>query len=440
MSRARRWLRQTFSLAGACALTLLSLGAASQDLKYVETDQLRVVYFANAGEFIAPYATQCLVNGLDAQKARFGYVPDGGVSVLLQDFSDIGNANAIMGAPRNRLYFELSPPMLTFETYSPGERLYALANHELVHLVVGDQASSSERTARRWLGGKVAPVQEHPESIFYYYLTNPRATSPRWYQEGSAVFMETWYGGGLGRAQGGYDEMVFRAMVRDEAHFYDPLGLVSKGTEVDFQTGANAYLYGTRFLSYLAYQYSPDKLIDWLRREDGTERYYAADFERVYGKPLESAWADWIRWEQQFQATNLAAVREHPITPYTPVAKRALGAISRAYLSKDKTTLYAAVRYPGRVPYLIAWISRPARCGNSWKSTAPCRTGSRRSPTTVIRKRCSTRPTTARTARSRPWISRPASRARCCRARASATSPTTRSTGRSGACDTTTAS
>ena len=64
--------------------------------------------------------------------------------------------------------------------------------------------------------------------------------------------METWLGGGLGRAQGGYDEMVFRAMVRDGANFYDPLALVSKGTEVDFQVGANAYLYGARFMSYLA--------------------------------------------------------------------------------------------------------------------------------------------------------------------------------------------
>ena len=93
------------------------------------------------------------------------------------------------------------------------------------------------------------------------------------------------------------------------------LGLVSKGTEVDFQTGANAYLYGTRFLSYLAYQYSPDKLVDWLRRADGTERYYAADFERVFGKSIESAWQDWIVWEREFQTANLAAVREHPITP-----------------------------------------------------------------------------------------------------------------------------
>ena len=33
--------------------------------------------------------------------------------------------------------------------------------------------------------------------------------------EGSAVFFETWMAGGLGRAQGGYDEMVFRAKVHD---------------------------------------------------------------------------------------------------------------------------------------------------------------------------------------------------------------------------------
>ena len=166
--------------------------------------------------------------------------------------------------------------------------------------------------------------------------------------------METWYGGGLGRAQGGYDEMVFRAMVRDKATFYDPLGLVSKGTEVDFQSGANAYLYGTRFMSYLALQYTPEKLIDWLRRADGTESYYARDFERVYGKPLTEAWQDWIRWEHEFQEANLKSVREHPITPYKEIARRGLGAISRSYLSKDKTRLYAAVRYAGRVPHLVS--------------------------------------------------------------------------------------
>ena len=66
--------------------------------------------------------------------------------------------------------------------------------------------------------------------------------------------------GGLGRAQGGYDEMVFRSMVRDNAPFYDPLGLVSEGTKIDFQVEVNSYLYGTRFMTWLARRYSPEQV------------------------------------------------------------------------------------------------------------------------------------------------------------------------------------
>ena len=67
------------------------------------------------------------------------------------------------------------------------------------------------------------------------------------------MFVETWMAGGIGRAQSGYDEMVFRAMVRDNSRFYDPLGLVSEGTKIDFQVEANSYLYGARFMTWLAY-------------------------------------------------------------------------------------------------------------------------------------------------------------------------------------------
>ena len=59
----------------------------------------------------------------------------------------------------------MAPPILSFETFSPGERLYTLVNHELVHTVVGDQASTEDKRARHWLGGKVVAVPEHPESI-----------------------------------------------------------------------------------------------------------------------------------------------------------------------------------------------------------------------------------------------------------------------------------
>jgi hypothetical protein len=336
------------------ALGLACPGIAFGQIKLVETDELRLVYFDPAGAYLAPYATQSFVNAIDAQKRLFGYVPDGKVGVLLQDFSDRGNATAIPGAPRNRIFVDIAPANLAFETFSPGERLFTIANHEMVHLATSDQASDEDARWRAIFQGKVDPVATHPESILYYYLTNPRASTPRWYSEGSAVFMETWEGGGLGRAQGGYDEMVFRAKVRDGSPFYDPLGLVSKGTEVDFNVGANAYLYGTRFMSYLAYQYSPAKVIDWLRRTDGTRRYYADDFERVFGRSLDVAWSQWIAWETQFQQRNLESVREHPVTPYRELGARGLGAVSRACLSADGSRLFAAVRYPGRVPHVVA--------------------------------------------------------------------------------------
>ena len=201
----------------------------------------------------------------------------------------------------NMLVFDVAPLSHAFETFPASERMYSLMNHELVHLATNDIASEEERRWRRFFLGKVAAQRQNPESLLYSYLTTPRYTAPRWYLEGGAVFFETWMGGGLGRAQGGYDEMVFRAMVRDDAHFYDPLGLASRGTQVDFQVGANAYLYGTRFFTWLAYTYSPEKVVAWYRRDEGSERYWSDQFEQVFGIPVEQAWQDWIPFEHEFQ-------------------------------------------------------------------------------------------------------------------------------------------
>ena len=107
----------------------------------------------------------------------------------------------------------------------------------VAHITMQDQAAGSDLFWRKLFGGKVAQTAEHPETILYAYATQPRRLSPQWYHEGGAVFFETWMAGGYGRAQGYWDEMVFRAMVRDDAHFYDPLGLVAAGTKVDFQVG-----------------------------------------------------------------------------------------------------------------------------------------------------------------------------------------------------------
>ncbi len=325
-------------------------------MSFIETEDLRLVYFDSLG-FLTPHAVRTFTTSLAWQRRTFGWTPSERVTILLKDLSDYGNAAAVP-APQNRLFVDVAPPSHAFETNPASERMYALMNHELVHLAVGDIANEQDRKWRRFMLGKVSPRAQNPESLLYSYLTIPRWTVPRWYLEGSAVFMETWMGGGLGRAQGGYDEMVFRAMVRDDAHFYDPLGLESRGTRVDFQVGANAYLYGTRFFTWLANAYSPEKVVAWLRRDEGSKRYYADQFQQVFGISLEEGWRNWIAYEREFQQRNLAEVRKFPITPHQTLGAGAVGSISRMYYDESSGVLYAAFRYPGVVEHVGALNTR----------------------------------------------------------------------------------
>jgi hypothetical protein len=338
-------------------LVALALGAFqpayAQAISLLETENQRLLYLDPSTTYLVPYAARTFENSMLGQKAIFGYEPTERTTVLLLDFSDYGNAGAFP-LPRNTVFVDVAPRPLTFETSDAAERMYSWMNHELVHLAGTEMASSADRRMRRLFGGKVLARAEHPESILYEYLTVPRLASPRWYHEGIAVFAQTWMAGGFGRAQGAYDEMVFRSMVRDDAHFYDPLGLVAEGVRVDFQVGVNAYLYGTRFMSYMAYTHSPQKLVDWVARTEDSRRHYSAQFREVFGVTLDQAWAEWIEWEHEFQRANLESVGRYPVTNYRDLSPRALGSVSRAYLDEAAGKLYAGIRYPGIVAHLGA--------------------------------------------------------------------------------------
>lgn len=334
------------------ATTTLAVSTASaQHLSTIETDKLRLLYFDPTETYLVPRVIQTFHNSADRQKSILGYESDEKITVLLTDFSDYGNAGA-NSVPFNSVVIDIAPILLSFETAAPAERLYTIMNHELVHISNTDQAAPKDDRYRRLFGGKVVATPDHPESILYQYLTAPRKTSPRWYLEGMAVFFETWMAGGLGRAQGYYDEMVFRAMVRDNAHFYDPLGLVSEGVKVDFQVGTNAYLYGTRFITYLAFTYSPEKVVAWAQRDEGSRRSYEEEFDRVFEKRLNDAWQDWIQFEKEFQTENLKAIREFEVTEYESLAPTALGSISRSYYDEQTNSLIAGFQYPGVVAHI----------------------------------------------------------------------------------------
>ena len=325
--------------------------AAPFEIDFLETDDLLLIYQDPFQTYLVPHISKSFHNSVNFQRYLFDWNPREKTTVIMTDFSDYGNAGASV-SPRNAVSVYIAPSNRTLETLPGNERTFMIMNHEMTHVATMDVANEQDLRWRRFFGGKPRQTDRHPESIIYNYLATPRLTAPRWYQEGSATFIETWMSGGVGRAQGAYDEMVFRSMVRDDAHFYSNLGIVAEGSSVDFQGMVNAYLYGTRFMSYLAFEYSPEQLVEWLKRDEDSERYYSKQFSKVFGLPLEDSWGQWIEFEKVFQQSNLDAVRQHSLTPVQPLTSQALGSISRSFVDEDSGTMIGAFRYPGVVAHI----------------------------------------------------------------------------------------
>jgi hypothetical protein len=338
------------TLLAALALLLTGARPAYSQLAKVETPEARLVYVPDDA-FLIPHAARTFLNSLAFQKRLFDFTPTERITVLLTDFADAGGASA-NSVPRNNLAISIAPVNAPFETVTSNDRMNLIMNHELVHIVTLDRTARSDRMYRRLFSGKVLPVPAQPESVLYFFLTTPRVAAPRWFHEGIATFLDTWMAGGIGRAQSGFYEMVFRSMVKDGVSFYDPLGLVSEGTEVDFMLQTNSYLYGTRFMVWVARTFGPQKLVAWVARHDGGRAYYASEFERVFGISLDEAWARWAADERTFQQANLEAVRQFPLTPATDLTQQALGSVSRAFYDPRARTVYAAFNYPGVVAHV----------------------------------------------------------------------------------------
>ncbi|MBA4313679.1 MAG: hypothetical protein C0417_13735 [Chlorobiaceae bacterium] len=318
-----------------------------------ESKNLRLIYYDHKHSYVIPHLRRCFENSFKFHSKLFDYTPTEKITVLFQDFDDYGYAGAT-ALPFNYMVLGIEPFEYVYETSPTNERLNWVMSHELTHVVTTDKSSPLDNFYRSLFLGKVSATSENPVSMIYSYLTTPRKYSPRWYLESIAVFMETWMAGGIGRAQSGYDEMVFRTMVRDSSYFYDFVGLESEGTTIDFQIGQNSYLYGARFVSYLAHQYGPEKVLAWFDRTSESNPDYTSQFEKIYSVSLDYEWSRWIEWEHTWQQMNLDTIRKFPLTKGRYISAEPLGAISRTYYDSTLNQLYAAVSYPGELARIVS--------------------------------------------------------------------------------------
>lgn len=343
-------MKYLFAIAvGVAIITRL----VSAQLNKIESEDLKLVYVGSGLYYLAPYGVQTFETAIDFHKEIWDWEPTEDVVILLTDFSDEGNGGTLI-LPWNFVILYVAPFSHDFDVIPSNERIQWLMNHELTHVAVNDVASPADEFWRTIFFGKVIPTDENPLSMVYSYLTAPRWYSPRWYQEGVAVFCETWMNGGLGRAVGGYDETVFRTMVLDDSYFYDVVGLETEGTAIDFQVGVNSYLYGTRFVDYLAYEFGVDKLVDFYSRSDSSRKFYAAQFKNVYGIGIARAWRNWIEFEKAFQQNNLERIEQFPLTELRPITKKGLGSVSQAFFDEETNKIYCAINGPKKFAQIVS--------------------------------------------------------------------------------------
>ena len=278
------------------------------------------------------------------------YVPEAPM-LLLTDWEDDGNGGATP-LPHSLIQIGMAPLNMSYYVNPSGERYRQLFCHEYTHIVMTDKYNSKDLGWRKFFGTKVTVDNTQPISALWSYVSVPRWYSPRWYHEGIACFMETWLGGGVGRALGGYDEMYFRSIINGGEKLFSVVGLETEGSTMDFQVGANAYLYGTRFVNYLTKEYGYDNLLNFYNRTADSRTFFGSQFKKVYGRPIRKVWNEWKEDERAHQEENLAAVREYPITETTPLTPDPLGSVSPFVYDPATGKAYAAANAPGGFAHL----------------------------------------------------------------------------------------
>lgn len=327
---------------------LISFRLFAQSSFYEKESENFICIYRDSHSGLVEHILQSAENSLKHLSPIFNFTPTGKIIINTIDVSDFGSGSAST-VPNNIVRLEIAPFEQGYESLVYDDRIQWMLNHELVHIIVNDQASPTEKFFRS-LFSKVPPQQNHPQTTFYSLLTNYSRYTPRWHQEGIAIFLETWLSGGYGRALGSFDEMYFRSLVFENKTFptLDELEIVFPYK--NFMYGKLYYIYGQRFITYLADVYSPQQIVRWYQIDDD-EGYqnFESKFETVFGIPFYMGWQNFMESEFRFQRSNLAFLQTSKLTALRSLSNKPYGWITNAYFDSNNNSIIFGYHKPDQL-------------------------------------------------------------------------------------------
>ncbi|MCB9637299.1 MAG: PD40 domain-containing protein [Myxococcales bacterium] len=323
-TRISRHLATSLMLLWAC----LSFSSSSQALirdgklqwKVLTTPHFRIYFhqklyrFALRSARIAEEAHKTLV-----PYARHAPSTKTHVFVLNNTYSANGAASVL---PRNVIYLYTAPPHARSQLNDSDDWLRVLIYHEYLHILHLDTMSGVWPILNTILGKSFAP----------------NFLLPLWWIEGWAVFAESAFTSG-GRNYSSFFEMFFRASLLEQKQLR--LDQVTHITS-DWPRGIAPYLYGSRFLHYIARTYGKDKLMQFSHAYGATLIPFAINFtlHPILKKTYSTLWKEWITHEKAQLHRLLQRLKQSPPTPAIPLTRKGEWIERPRFLADGKTVLF----------------------------------------------------------------------------------------------------
>ncbi|MBS2032639.1 MAG: PD40 domain-containing protein [Deltaproteobacteria bacterium] len=308
---------------GFFALTGAGTAHAQYDpaLKWstLDTPHFRL-HFHNGEEQLAQRAARAAEAARSRLQLLLGPAPEL-TEVVLSDDTDSANGFATaLFYPNVHLY--AVPPDDLDELNDYDDYLWQLITHEYTHIVHLDDISGLPKLVNHVIG----------------QMDVPNGVQPRWFIEGLAVFEETNLGAG-GRSRSSLYEMTLRAQLLSGRLFR--LDEASNDPTV-YPRGATPYVYGSRFLAFLASEQGEPAIAAYSHEYGGRliPFAYNASTEHTLGGSFTGLFERWQKAQTATLQHELDAIRQAPVTPVTRLTRAGDGTGQPQFVEGGKRLAY----------------------------------------------------------------------------------------------------
>lgn len=281
-----------------------------------------------------------------------GFMSDERTHIVLSDLTDAANGSAsVVPRPVIRIFAAAPDDLSTIGDYD--DWLSTLVTHEEVHILHLGEVGGWPAVLNTIFGTRFAP----------------NAVQPRWFIEGLATYFESRHSSG-GRMRSSLFDMYLRMDALE--HRLLRLDQMSSGP-VRFPFGQIPYLYGSRFIGFIAAQYGEGALrrIGRIYGRQSVPFGLQRAFRRVTGEGLDALYARFLDSLRRRYGAQRDAAMARGLQTGDPLTEHSVVARSPRYLPDGRIVHYVSDGHSRQQLRIVGGGELSRATGETWIAPHP---------------------------------------------------------------------